>query len=46
MTAENVAMMTDRIFLTARLGMPGSFQAQARNSAVKVCSGGASVNYC
>ncbi len=46
MTAENVATMTDRIFLTARLGMPGSFQAPARDSAVKVCSAGAHVNYC
>lgn len=42
----NVAMVADRICLTTRLGMRGSFRAQARDSVAKVCSYGAIVNYC
>ena len=45
-TAINVARVADRIFLTTRLGMPGSFRAQARDSEATVCSRGAVVNYC
>lgn len=37
MTAKIVAMVADRTCLTTRLGMPGSFPAQAPGSPVKVC---------
>ncbi len=45
-TAENVAMTTDRNFLNGRFFMPGSFQARTRTPRGSVYSNGASVNYC
>jgi hypothetical protein len=45
-SADNVAMARARIFLIDRLGMPGSFRAQARTPWHTVCSDRADVNYC